>query len=725
MITKLLVAVALPVSIAWNTVPACAQSVVSAIHGVTVRPDGVALPEAQVVIHNQSDNSDWTVVSGPNGAFVAANLKPGQYQLIASKEGFFTSSAVLRLKAHENLQVELALSARRTASSAAPAQAVAVPAERGDPGTTAAHARTLDERFEAMQKRIEQLEAELRQVKAESAAPPAAAKPAPTTQTAAAAAQPATNQASQLPLYASLGTPSLGGLSTRPPAPGGPLVAKNLSDGAGPNNEPAARPDDGQTSRSGLPPTAPTPPAPPAPAIPEALQAPEATPGVDNFTPFAFGDFTWLNGTPRNKDTVLDTKFFTPEVRFDTHFMEDANQPIDHTIVGATESFRSGEVQLEQISVGGDFHWQNVRGRVLYMDGLFATTTPRNDASAGVGQWDLRGAYKYLSEAYGGYHFNVNHGLNVDAGIFVSYIGLFSYYNFDNWTYQPSYVSSNTPWFFNGLRIQWFPTNKLKIEPWLINGWQSYARYNGHMGLGGQLLWEPKEWFKLVANQYGFGNDNLGLPKTERIHTDDSIEVRYFSKPESLGISKMAFSLTADAGCQYGGGLQCTGAPSKGKDTFIGWMAYDRMWFHKDRYALTLGGGEMSNWGRYLTLLPPIDGADAVSGTPYFTENPGQRAHMWDSTITFHYMPRQYITWWAEVGYRHSDVPYFAGRGGVTPPGGNNGAPQYFTCSSGATSGTNSLAGAEAACGGGASSVWFPDLRRSEAKASLGVMVKF
>jgi hypothetical protein len=252
--------------------------------------------------------------------------------------------------------------------------------------------------------------------------------------------------------------------------------------------------------------------------IPEALQAPESTPGVDNFTPFAYGDFTWLNGTPRNKDTVLDTKFFTPEVRFDTHYMEDYNQPIDHTIVGATESFRSGEVQVEQISVGGDFHWQNVRGRILYMDGLFATTTPRNDASAGVGQWDLRDAYKYVSEAYGGYHFNVNHGLNVDAGIFVSYIGLFSYYNFDNWTYQPSYVSSNTPWFFNGVRVQWFPTNKLKIEPWFINGWQSYAKYNGHPGLGGQLLWEPKEWFKLVANQYGFGQDNLGFPYGAHSH---------------------------------------------------------------------------------------------------------------------------------------------------------------------------------------------------------------
>ena len=140
-------------------------------------------------------------------------------------------------------------------------------------------------------------------------------------------------------------------------------------------------------------------PAKPASVLPDALSAPEPPPpGVDNFTPFAYGDFSWMNATTRNSP-VLDTKFFTPEIRFDTNFMEDFNQPIDHTIVGATESFRSGEVQLEQISVGGDFHWQNVRGRILTMDGLFATSTPRNDASSatgsgngntgGVGQWDL------------------------------------------------------------------------------------------------------------------------------------------------------------------------------------------------------------------------------------------------------------------------------------------------------------------------------------------------
>ena len=464
-------------------------------------------------------------------------------------------------------------------------------------------------------------------------------------------------------------------------------------------------------------------PAAPTQTVSAGLQAPDATEGVDLQTPFAFGDFTWLNGSPRNHQPAFDTKFFTPDIRLDANFLDEFAHPKDHTIVGSTEAFRSGEFQLEQVSFGGDFHWDNVRARILTMFGMFATTTPRNDASANVGQWDLRDAYRYLSEANAGYHFDVNHGLNVDAGIFVSYIGLFSYYNYDNWTYQPSYVSSNTPWFFNGLRVQWFPTNTLKIEPWLINGWQSYARFNGHLGFGGQILWMPNESLKLVFNNYGIGEDNLGLPHTERIHTDDSVEVKYWENKENgKGPSKMAFSYTVDWGCQYGGGINCTGGPNR--SSFFGMMAYNRIWFNHDRYAITIGGGFMSNPGRYLTLLPPINGADAVSGSPYFTENPGQTANMWDTTLNLQYTPKEWITFWTELGYRHSNVPYFSGPGGVTPPGGNNGSPSSYVCSSGATAATNNLQQAYSNCGG-ADNVWFPDLQKTQASWSAGILVKF
>ena len=45
--------------------------------------------------------------------------------------------------------------------------------------------------------------------------------------------------------------------------------------------------------------------------------------------PFAYADWTWLNGNPRNKDAALDSKFFTPEIRMDVHYIYDFNHPID------------------------------------------------------------------------------------------------------------------------------------------------------------------------------------------------------------------------------------------------------------------------------------------------------------------------------------------------------------------------------------------------------------
>jgi hypothetical protein len=97
-----------------------------------------------------------------------------------------------------------------------------------------------------------------------------------------------------------------------------------------------------------------------------------------------------MNGNTREKAPIFDTKFFTPEIRFDMNYLQSGNHPIDHTIVGSTEEFRSGEFQIEQVSFGGDFHWENVKARFLSMFGMFSTTTPRNDASDAVGQWDLR-----------------------------------------------------------------------------------------------------------------------------------------------------------------------------------------------------------------------------------------------------------------------------------------------------------------------------------------------
>lgn len=162
-------------------------------------------------------------------------------------------------------------------------------------------------------------------------------------------------------------------------------------------------------------------------------------------------------------------------------------------------------------------------------------------------------------------------------------------HNFDNWTYEPSYVSSNTPWCFNGMRVQIFSSEK---------------------------------------------------------------------------------------------------------------VTYQRFWFDTDRFALTVGGGAIDNPGRYLVLMPPINGATASSGTPYFTYNAGDPFRAWDMQTTVDFMPSQFATFRAEYTYRHANVPYFSGEGGVTPPDGNTGAP------------------------GSSVSGWAPDLRKSEKRVTFALLVK-
>lgn len=436
---------------------------------------------------------------------------------------------------------------------------------------------------------------------------------------------------------------------------------------------------------------------------PRAARA-QTTPAVNTdyqpaVTPFAFGDFSWAPASYAPADTPLRAGPFTGEVRLDVPFHYSLANPVDNTISGSSEVFRHNEFQVTQIGFGGDFYYKGAHARLMTQFGLYSQTTPRNDASPARGQWRLDDAYRYISEAYAGYHFNVLAGVNVQAGIFMSYVGLWAYYNFDNWTYQPSYVSSNTPWFFNGVRAQIFVNEHLKIEPWLVNGWQAYGQFNQAPGVGVQVRWSPTEWFTLIGNQY-VGTDTLGVPGRLRVHTDDSAMVRFYNRPSSSFLSRAAASVTLDAGCEFGDGSGSAPAVTCGEQYFVGFMAYARLWFLRNTLGLTVGGGAISNPGRYLVLVPPINGATAYSGTPYFTASPGDRFRAWDVQTTFDVMPTRNLTLRLEYNHRAADVPYFAGHGGVTPPGGNQGAPGSMVTG------------------------WSPDLVPTEDRLTLALMVR-
>lgn len=386
-------------------------------------------------------------------------------------------------------------------------------------------------------------------------------------------------------------------------------------------------------------------------------------------------DVTWWNGGDRRAKPTLAGKFFTPVVMVDANYSYSFTDPVDNTVIGSTALARNNEMQLSAAHMGGDFYYKGARAHIVTQFGTRSTVIPRNDYSAYRGQYQLSDVYRYLAEANAGYHFKVLHGINIDAGMFMSYIGLNSYYQTENWEYQASFTSDNTPWFFNGMRLQIFATKKLKIEPWIINGWQSYGMFNKQPGIGGNITWCPNENIKMLTNNY-YGADAAGIPQRRRFHTDNSLLVRYYNHPKSKGISKMAFSLTGDFGFEKGGGVNgLKDNTVKGPaQYFVSVMFYNRMWFAKNKLAWTFGGGYMSNPGRYLVLYPtgqasPLPNATnptTIAGTFPFSANPGDQFEGFDYSTNIDWMPNQHITFRLEYVHREASVNYFAGHGGVT-----------------------------------------------------------
>ena len=429
--------------------------------------------------------------------------------------------------------------------------------------------------------------------------------------------------------------------------------------------------------------------------------------------PFEGQDGTWQNGSDRRDSAVLSNKYFTGSIMVDANYTYSGNNPIDHTVVGSTALARNNEMEVSCAAIGGDFYFNGARGRIMTQFGTRSTVVPRNDYSPFRGQYDLVSVYRYISEAYGGYHFNKMHGINVDCGMFMSYVGLNSYYQVENWEYQASFTSDNTPWFFNGMRIQIFPTSKLKIELWLINGWQSYGMFNEMPGVGGNITWQPNENIKLLTNDY-YGSDAAGLPGRHRFHSDNSLLGRYYNHPKSKGISKMAFSLTGDIGSEKGDGVNGfnnSDPINNPAQYFASAMIYNRIWFHQNKFAWTIGGGVMQNPGRYLVLYPTGDASPlpnptnptVTAGTHPFSANPGDQFKGWDASTNIDWMPNQSISFRVEFVHRESSVPYFAGAGGVTSPTG------YTTTAFGP---------------GTPYPNWAPDLVKSESRIIIAILFR-
>jgi hypothetical protein len=208
------------------------------------------------------------------------------------------------------------------------------------------------------------------------------------------------------------------------------------------------------------------------------------------------------------------------------------------------------------------------------------------------------------------------------------------------------------------------------------------------------------------------GTDTQDSPGRVRLHSDNSVLIRYLNRPASNGISRAAFSVTFDLGIEQGDGVtgfggtgtegHCTSA-TPCTQNFISAMAYSNVWFWQNRMSWLVGGGFMHNPGRYLVLEPVGLAAET------FDTNPGTRFDGWDVSTNVSWYPTENLTLRLEFSFRHASVPYYAGHGGVT-------APDGYQCG-GPTSSTGTISNC-------APPGFTPDLVNHEAKIILALLFR-
>lgn len=89
----------------------CAQSTFGDVRGTVRDASSLAIPQAEVTLHNVDENTDRSALSDASGAFLFENLKPGNYTLSAAKPGFSKSATVaLELTARQSARADLSLS---------------------------------------------------------------------------------------------------------------------------------------------------------------------------------------------------------------------------------------------------------------------------------------------------------------------------------------------------------------------------------------------------------------------------------------------------------------------------------------------------------------------------------------------------------------------------------------------------------------------------------------
>jgi hypothetical protein len=343
----------------------------------------------------------------------------------------------------------------------------------------------------------------------------------------------------------------------------------------------------------------------------------------------------------------------------DAYYGFQFHQPIDHTVFPTTTAARHNEISFNLGILGVELTGiDGPIGRLYIQYGSNIETEAGQDPTVNRGYFLTTQAFKYIQQAAVGWHFHALHGINLEIGIFPSYVGLESYLTQENWSYTHAFIADATPYYFFGIRAQIFATRRLKVELWLVNGWQTFGQWHEAKSGGYYINWRPREWLSIV-NSFFIGNEVQNDPGELRPYSDSNIQIRYY-KGGPKTIESAAFSLTGDLGYELRTVPQVPNTnPRSG---FMGGVSLSHRLVIRKWIANTLRGDFFFDETGAIVPLLPLGNPYSLPYVPPWW--------FYGVSVTLDFIPSPWIVFRVEYAHRQSNRAYFSAHGGITGPNG-------------------------------------------------------
>lgn len=211
----------------------------------------------------------------------------------------------------------------------------------------------------------------------------------------------------------------------------------------------------------------------------------------------------------------------------DTYYAFDFERPATRDRVYTTQPARHNEFNINLAFVEARISDDRVRGRFALQTG---TSVNLNYAA----EANNRELAQLIQEGVVGYRLANN--LWIDAGIYLSHIGLESWISRDNWTYTRSLCSDFSPYYQTGVKATLQASPQFTLQFHILNGWQNIAETNNGKAVGLQAAFTPSENISLTYNNFIGNEQSDSLASCTRFFNDVVLK---FSLSPSFQIAGM------------------------------------------------------------------------------------------------------------------------------------------------------------------------------------------